>query len=76
MYINIIYVTAERPDEKLTRKMQYVKMGIRVIQGPHSPPSPPRSLSVGGDAAKPPPPQREKSVADENEIKADEGESI
>ncbi|XP_011506581.1 PREDICTED: beta-arrestin-1-like [Ceratosolen solmsi marchali] len=38
-----VYV-AERPDEKLTRKMQLIRMGIRVIQGANTIPPPKNSI--------------------------------
>lgn len=51
---------AERPDEKLTRKMQIVRMGIRVIQGTIAPPGPRSSVVYSQPAERtsttPPPP--------------------
>ncbi|XP_001601661.3 arrestin homolog isoform X3 [Nasonia vitripennis] len=76
---------AERPDEKLTRKMQIIKMGIRVIQGANTPP-PSRGIlptSVSTESAPGTPsaprgkPQRAKSASaaeDVNEIKPDEAD--
>ena len=80
---NYMIISAERPDEKLTRKMQIVRMGIRVIQGASSPP-PSRNLTHQASAeasSKPSPetrpddsePPRKKSIEDANKIKEKEG---
>lgn len=37
VWIIMKFITAEKPDEKTTRKTTSLKMGLRVIQGPHSP---------------------------------------
>ncbi|XP_058800008.1 LOW QUALITY PROTEIN: phosrestin-2-like [Phymastichus coffea] len=60
--------TAEKADEKQTRKMQIIRMGIRVIQGPIIPPLP-RNIIFGNELAAVTKPEK---VPDEDDIKADD----